>query len=186
MTQFVLHYPSLILLLISLIFKYLSKSENALNMKVFKKSILRIPIFWYIMFLYSLPIYLWLVKGLGNITICICFIGFFTFIFAVLCVVFGYIVTQHDRFIIRNAVNPFWKVIYNYRDVKRIDFCHAYRGGVYLTIHLNNLQVRKHAIECVNKNDLYELADIFKSNKIQVEIIGPIIQEYFSLKKKTD
>lgn len=155
-------------------------------MKAFKKSILRIPIFGYIMFLYSLPIYLWLVQGLGNITICICFIGFFTFIFAVLCVAFGYIVTQHDRFIIRNAVNPFWKVIYNYRDVKRIDFCHAYRGGVYLTIHLNNLQVLKHAIECVNKNDLYELADIFKSNKIQVEIIGPIIQEYFSLKKKTD
>lgn len=149
-------------------------------MRTFKKSLFRIPMLWYIIWLYSLPIYAYFGKGLGTLTICLCFEGFITLMLAILSIAFGYIVTWDDRFIIRNAIYPFYKVTYPYKEIQEIAFYHAYRGGVYLKIRLNDSKVHSHAIECVDKKELKELAGIFQSHKIPITLQGPIIQEYFS------
>lgn len=85
-------------------------------MKTFKKSLFRIPMLWYILLLYSLPIYFYWGKGLGNQVIFLCFIGFITLILAILSIAFGYLVTLDNRFIIKNAIYPFYKVAYPYKE----------------------------------------------------------------------
>lgn len=149
-------------------------------MRTLKKSLFRVPIFWFMIWLYSLPTYFYWGKGLGNLTIYLCFVGFITLVFAILSIAFGYIVTLDDRIIIKNAIYPFYKATYPYKEIQEIEFCHAYRGGIYLKIHLNHSKVHSHAIECVDKKQLKELAGIFRLNKIPVTLQGPIIKEYFS------
>ena len=155
-------------------------------MKVYRKSILRVFMFWGCIFLYIFPPgYAYMVTKRFSLSVFAYFLLFATIFLAAIAISFNYLIFMDGHFIIRNGFYPFWKRKFYYKDISLIEMRHMPRGGVYLKIFKHNGSVSQIPIELVMKADLYEISELLKVQGIQVEIKSLAIKEIIAKAKKS-
>ena len=154
-------------------------------MKVYKKSVFRVFMFWVCISMYIFPLGIaYLITKRFSLPVAAYFLLFMIVLFAILVIAFNYLIFMDDHFIIRNGFYPFWKKRFYYKDIRLIEMRHTPRGGSFLKIFTQNGSVSQIPIELVMKADLYEISELLKAQGVQVEIKSVIIKEIIEKTKK--
>lgn len=153
-------------------------------MKIYRRKLLVVPMFWFCFSLYAIPLYLVLAEHRGNVLIFLCFFIFATSVFALMGLSWCYLIVTEEQLIIRNSFYFFWDKSYTYKEIKQILVSQTNRGGIYVQISTVDKKERYYSIECVKKGDVYEIVEGLKKSNIKIDIKGRAIEQYLDEGKK--